>query len=290
VVRWDRAGAVPRWALDDSCRAGSLVRLLPGVFADASRSGDPDVRHRAALTYAGGEGGGGALSHTSALAIWGLIESKRDEVEHVTVVRTSTARSQGWLVVHHPRGFTPQPPHMVVRDGLPVTRLERSLVDAWPWLPPARRRAPLIAAVNDRLTTPERLAEALSGAPRITGHAELRELVDKLAAGCRSALEIWGHDHVFTGPGMPPFQRQVPVRLGATTVYLDVYDETTRVNFELDGATVHGNPRQREIDLRRDSALAARGILVVRFSHDRLINDTAAVRREVRTVLLDRVR
>ena len=46
-------------------------------------------------------------------------------------------------------------------------------------------------------------------------------LVELLLLGCHSALEIWGHDHVFTGPGMPPSRAQVPVRLGQRTIYLD---------------------------------------------------------------------
>ena len=109
-----------------------------------------------------------------------------------------------------------------------------------------------------------------------------------MAAGCRSALEIWGHDHVFTGPGLPALRRQHPVRLGDRTVYLDVYAEPERVAFELDGAAYHGDPEQREADLCRDAALAARGIQVVRFSHRRLVREPDAVRREVLAVLATR--
>ena len=58
-----------------------------------------------------------------------------------------------------------------------------------------------------------------------------------------------------------------------------------RVNFELDGASVHGSPRQRETDLRRDAALAAQGILVVRFTHNRLVREPEAVRSEVLAIL-----
>ena len=89
---------------------------------------------------------------------------------------------------------------------------------------------------------------------------------------------------------MPAFARQVPIRLDRYVTYLDVYHEDTLVNFELDGASVHGAPRQREIDLRRDAALAARGILVVRLSHARLTDEPEAVRREVLTILRNRAR
>jgi very-short-patch-repair endonuclease len=297
VVRWAaaREASVPRWAIDHGVRSKRLVRLLPGIYADASRADDAAVRRRAALAYAdggssrqprspGGEGGGGALSHTSALAVWGLVNGQDLEREHVTVAHRSTPRSRGWLVVHH----SLEAPQAVMRDGFAVTRLEQSLVDAWSCLPAARRRAPVIAAVNGRLTTAQRLGDALAAAPKLTGRAELRGLLAKLAAGCRSALEIWGDDHVFASHGMPGFARQVPIRLDHYTAYLDVYHEETRVDFELDGASVHGSSRQREIDLRRDAELAARGILVVRLSHARLTEEPEAVRREVLTILRNR--
>jgi very-short-patch-repair endonuclease len=164
------------------------------------------------------------------------------------------------------------------------------LVDAWPWLPTTHRRAPIISAVNGRLTTPQRIGDALIDAPTLPARAELRGLLAKLAAGCRSALEIWGDDRVFVGSGMPGFVRQFPIRLDGYTAYLDIFHEETRVNFELDGASVHGSPRQREIDLRRDAALAARGILVIRLSHARLTNEPEAVRREVLMILRSRTR
>lgn len=247
---------------------------------------DPRLRRRAVLAYANGRG---ALSHTSALEVWGLRQQPDGEPMHLSVPAAGVRLLSGeQLVVHRRRRFAMGPPDVVVRRGVAVTCLERTLVDAWPLLPPAERRAPLIKAVNDRMTTPARVAEALANAPRLPGRAELRVLLDRLTAGCRSPLEIWGYDHVFTGPGMPPFQRQVRVQVGRRTTYLDVYAEQERVNFELDGAATHGDPRQREIDLRRDALLATVGILVVRFAHRRLVHETAAVRREILAILATR--
>jgi len=80
------------------------------------------------------------------------------------------------------------------------------------------------------------------------------------------------------------------VRVAGRTYYLDVYAERERVAFELDGATAHGSPGQREADLRRDAALATMGILVVRFTHRRLVSETAAVRAEVIAILAARRR
>ncbi|WP_434739886.1 DUF559 domain-containing protein [Micromonospora sp. SH-82] len=228
--------------------------------------------------------GGAALGNRTALAVWGLRRQPPGEPLHLEVPPGGGLRTRPGLVVHR-RNLAGQ---VVTRQGVSVVRLERALVDSWPLLPAFDRRDPLIRAVNDGLTTPDRVAAALAGAPRLTGRAELRTLLDRLHAGCRSPLEIWGHDRVFVGPGMPPLRRQFPVRLGARTVHLDAYAEVERVDFELDGATTHGDPRQREVDLRRDALLATRGILVVRFAHRRLVHEPDEVRREALAILATR--
>ncbi|MET7707564.1 DUF559 domain-containing protein [Micromonospora sp. NPDC005413] len=210
------------------------------------------------------------------------------DLVHLSAPASASLRTRPGLVVHRRRNLSMAPPHVVVRRGLTVTRLEQALVDSWPTLPPAERRAPVIRAVNDWLTTSERLAVALESAPKLVDRGALRTLVARLADGCRSPLEIWGHEHVFTGPGMPAFRRQVPMRLGLRTIYLDMFAERERVNIELDGSTTHGDPRQREIDLRRDALLATIGILVVRFAHRRLVHEIDAVRRETLAILATR--
>ncbi|WP_229406365.1 endonuclease domain-containing protein [Micromonospora sp. NBRC 110038] len=316
---------VPAWVLRHAVDTGDLLRVLPGVYVESCRtrpcraglaapapgsaevavlppgsaglaaplSGSaglavlpPELRHRAAVAYAQGRG---ALGGPTALHIWGVRRQPEDEAVHLDVPARSGLRTRPpHLVLHHRHGFRPEPPQAVTRRGLPLVPLERALVDAWPLLPVVDRPAPLIRAVNDGLTTPARVGEALAQAPRLARRAELRVLLDRLSAGCRSPLEVWGHDHVFTGAQMPQLRRQFRVRIEGRTMYLDVYAERERVDFELDGATAHGDPRQREIDLRRDALLATRGILVVRFAHRRLVREPDRVRAEVLAILASR--
>jgi very-short-patch-repair endonuclease len=152
------------------------------------------------------------------------------------------------------------------------------------------QRAPVILAVAERLTTPERLRQALESQPRLGGRRHLVNLIDKLAAGCRSPLELWGYEKILTAPGMPRFSWQRRVALGDHVVYLDAYDEASRVNVELDGAKYHRDPVDRERDLRRDSGLAALGITVVRFTHARLMREPDDVRREILAIIWSRRR
>ncbi|WP_307871593.1 DUF559 domain-containing protein [Micromonospora sp. U21] len=272
------------------------MRVLPEVFVAAQLLGgrpggpalsrlDPALGHRAVLAWADGCG---ALSHLSALSAWGLLPQAVGDPVHLSTPADASLRTRPGVVVHRRRGLVIGPPHVVIRRGLVVTRLEQALVESWPMLPSTERRAPVIRAVNDWLTTPERLAEALGTVPKLNDRAAFRTLLTRLADGCRSPLEIWGHEHVFTGPNMPAFRRQVPLRVGRRTLYLDMLAERERVNIELDGASTHGDPRQREIDLRRDALLATTGILVVRFAHRRLVHETDAVRRETLAILATR--
>ncbi|GIJ09336.1 DUF559 domain-containing protein [Micromonospora andamanensis] len=297
VTRADVEQVVPRWVLQKACRAGGLVRVLPGVFASAQllvarprdapalNRLDPSVARRAVCAWARGRA---AFSHLTALDLWGLRQQASADLLHLSAPNDSGLRGQPGARVHRRRHLTLQPPQVVVRQGHPVTRIEQTLVDAWPLLPPAEQRAPIIKAVNDRLTTPARVASALRDASKLPDRAALHTLLIRLADGCRSPLEIWGHDHVFIGPGMPAFQRQGRITIGRRTLYLDLFAEQERVNIELDGATTHGDPRQREIDLRRDALLATAGILVVRFAHRRLIHEPDDVRRETLAILATR--
>ncbi|MDG4810364.1 hypothetical protein O7634_26725 [Micromonospora sp. WMMD1120] len=154
---------VPSWTLQQACRTGELLRVLPEVFVAAHLVGerpgapvisrlDPALGHRAALTWADG---GGALSHLSALHAWGLRAQSSGDLLHLSTPASTGLRSRPGLVVHRRRNLLIEPPHVVVRRGLRISRLEQALVDSWPALPPAERRVPVIRAVNERLTTVE---------------------------------------------------------------------------------------------------------------------------------------
>jgi very-short-patch-repair endonuclease len=280
-----RAGVVrvvPSHVLDHALASGRLVRMLPGVYVGPDRADELDVRHRASLAYAGPES---ALGQLSAVRVWLGCRAPPlpDDLVHVVVPAARRLRATVGVSVHRRTGFGPA--DVVVRADLRVTRLERALVDSWPLLGAVERRAVVLTAVGDRRTTPQRISAELCRVPNLPRRRELADLLRLLDAGCRSELEIWGYREVFTGPGFAHLEWQVPVRLGKRTVYLDVFDRAAGVAFELDGAAYHSSPIDRERDLRRDAALAAVGIVVVRYTHERLHREVAAVRREALAIL-----
>lgn len=278
ITRADAAAVVPLDQVDYAIRAGHLVRVHRGVYARPPLSSYS--RRRAALIYCGGRA---VLSHLTALTLWGLREDDNGSV-HVTMGTDRPLTGAG-LVVHRHEGFAIGVEPVRYRDGLPVTSLEHALVDSWPLLPGERRREPVIRAVSGRRTTTKRVRKILDARPRLVDRQGLARVLFLLEIGCHSPLEIWGYEHVFGGPDMPEFRRQVPVRLDGRLVYLDVFAEDEKVNFELDGRDGHVTKADRERDLRRDAALAACGILVVRFTHHRLTHEPEAVRLEILAIL-----
>lgn len=281
VTRAQLMAGVPHHVVDRGVAGGHLIRVLPQVYVSSSVVDQLRARLLAALRYAGPNA---ALSHTSGLWAWGLVVPVPPDAPLHVMTDGRQLRADPLVVVHRHRGFRAEPPMVVERQGLPVVRLESCLVDSWPLLDGPDRRAPLIHAVQQRLTLPDRILEVAAGAPALRGRAQLMSLLDLLAAGCHSELEIWGFRQVFDHPALPPSTRQLRVQLAGRRAYLDVAYEREKVDVELDGSRYHGGVR-REGDTRRDVALAVLGWLVLRYSHMRLHEEPDAVRREVLATL-----
>ncbi|WP_144121644.1 DUF559 domain-containing protein [Catellatospora sichuanensis] len=285
----DRAAvtsAVAEHVLAYAVQAGLVARPLPRTFLLPEVLGDWDTVLRAALSYAGPPV---AVSHLSALRVWGL-PVPDDSWIHLLTGDSRHLRGAPGVRVHRREDFTPEPPQAVMRAGIPVTRLEAAVVDSWPLLDGDAKRAPAITAVSNRLTTPGRLLEEMERAPRLAGRRHLVQLLERLAAGCHSPLELWGYDRVFRGRAFARLRRQVKIMVGERAVFLDILDEETGLDIELDGAAYHSSPRDRERDLRRDAALTALGFTVVRFTGARLLREPDAVRAEVAQMMSHRSR
>jgi hypothetical protein len=135
LTRSEALAAVPAHVVENAVRTGQLVRLFPGVYADPGAV-DRHARLVAAVRYGRGRA---ALSHTSALEVWGVWNAPDANPVHLTTAATSRFVGRG-LVVHRMEGFLMSPPQVLVRQGLPVTGLEQSIVDSWPVIPAERRR------------------------------------------------------------------------------------------------------------------------------------------------------
>lgn len=81
-------------------------------------------------------------------------------------------------------------------------------------------------------------------------------------------LEVILHD-----PRVPPWRREYEFALDGVPSRVDVYVPTARLVIEADGRNWHTKWDDFENDRRRDNALAARGIQVLRFTYDMLVDE-----------------
>lgn len=273
VLHWhDLKRHVTTHATVHALRHGVIERVFPSVYVCSGHVGDPEVMLHAAARYVGERG---AFSHRTGLMLHGLAVAHPGDRMHVTVARAVRLRSNDLLSVHR-RVAVGQ---VTTRRGLRVLDLECCLVDWWRDVTGEQRRAPVIDALRGRRTTGERLLLAAASLP-LRSRTELEHLVALVTGGSHSELEIRGYLDVFDVPELRGLVRQYPVRVGATTYWLDLADERSKTAIELDGAVAHGLPAQRERDVRRDARLAALGWLTLRFTPERLRLDRDGVRRE----------
>lgn len=78
-------------------------------------------------------------------------------------------------------------------------------------------------------------------------------------------------EQLLSDPRVPPWQREFGFALDVPS-RVDVYIESARLVIEADGRNWHTRNRDMEADRRRDNALAAEGIQVMRFTY-RMLKD-----------------
>ncbi|UOY02386.1 DUF559 domain-containing protein [Blastococcus sp. PRF04-17] len=267
-----------RWVAD-----GSLLRLQRGIYCLPAAAQDWRLRLEAAVRSTGG-----VASHRSALALWKLLPPGGPV--HVTVDHSRSGRGPAGVVLHRTRELRESVRRV---DGLPVSCVERAVVDAWGspgGVPRAELRGAAIEAVRNRLCRPHQLVDEVQRRPCLPGRRALLELVALLADGCRSELEIWGCLNVLRGPGMPRFTLQHPVVVRGRRFILDAACEEVKLAVETDGAAYHGSKQQRERDIGRDALVAAIGWQTLRFGFRRLTAAAEECRREILAVHTERRR
>ena len=257
--------------------AGRLVRLHAGMYALPQVAETFRVRVAAAT-----DASGGLASHRTALALWGLVPPDTGPV-HVVVDAGRSARGHAGVVVHRTVDLDDVRRRV---HGLPVTSVDRAVVDSWgrsSGLTRASVRGAAITAIRERLCSTADLSYELARRPKLPGRAGLSGLVQLLHDGCRSELEIWGCTHVLRGPGMPRFVLQRRIEASGRIFVLDAACEEVTLAVEMDGAAWHGSREQRESDIHRDALLATVGWQTLRFGYRRLTTEPDACRRDIRS-------
>ena len=240
-------------AIQYRVRARSLHRVHDGVYAVGH---PPRTRIEKAAAAVLACGAGAALSHASAMALWGF--SKRWPATFEVTVRRDR-RPRG-ITVHRSRTLHRR--DITTHLGIRVTTPARTLCDCAPKL----GAAALTRAVNDALRsnylTRSQLAEFLARHP----NKLLQPFVGATDGPTRSEFE--DAFLAFCARYGLPRPRVNTIVAGHEA---DAYFEAERLIVELDGWEFHSSRASFEGDRDRDANALAKGIGTVRITWERLI-------------------
>jgi hypothetical protein len=239
-------------------------RLHHGIYATFSGDVSRSAQLQAALLRAGP---GAVFSYRTAAELYGLMKEPWPVI-HLTVPAAShPGRHAGipGLVIHRSRILdatrhpTLMPPRTRVEDTvLDLVATAASFDDGYEWI---------CKAIGNRLTTADRVRQALDSRSRFPGRREMQQALGDAGHGALSNLELRYLRGVERRHKLPTAIRQAPLRTGNRTIYLDNLYPDYLVCVELDGIAAHPASAQWA-DKRRDRAnLAAAKIVTMRFGH-----------------------
>ncbi len=225
------------------------------------------------------------FSHESAAVIWGCDTVRLSGAVHLTQEGRPARRGRELLVRHH--GGVPLDQRGVVH-GLPVTSLERTLVDCAAMLPPDR--ALVIADSGLRLgadpATIDRLLVARAGARGVRRARTTLALADGRAESPGETLVR----QVLSTSGIAVPEPQVPVVTHRGTFRLDLGWRTQRLGLEFDGFVKYsgafGSTAAEVVfaEKQRQDAIEDEGWRVIRVTWDELSRPEALVARVARAL------
>ncbi len=256
---------------------GLLIPVFQGVFALGHQRIGQRGEWRAAVLACGPRA---VLSHGSAAQLWGL-RGSRGAIE---VLRRSGGARHPGIRLHQTRSL--KPGEITEEGGIPVTSIERTVLDMAGRLDDKQLERLLVAADRSgRLSWP-RLGQALSRRRGRKGAGRLRRIaaeVDPRAVDALSGVEV---DFLaLCRPANLPLP-QVNVLIAGHLV--DFLWPRERVIVETDSYTYHGDRPAFERDHQVDVDLFAAGYDVYRTTERMLSRDPGPFLANVRRALQQR--
>ena len=262
----------------DAVAAGWLRTLHPGVHLVGAAPTDWWQQLLAAVCAAGPDA---MASHRAALVLWGLDGIGAAPVE-LSAPHDGNPRPKG-CVLHRTRRIEP----VSVVDGIPVTSVERTLLEVGSVVPAVVVEKAFSSAWRRNLTSPgkcERYLEHHGGKGR-RGTTRLREVV-ALYAGTERAAGSSGEVaflRVLRAAGVEEPVRQFEVELpDGSKAVIDFAWPRRRKLVEFVGLETHADSRAHAHDtLREDDILTATGWQLRRFAPETLRTNPVEVARRV---------
>jgi very-short-patch-repair endonuclease len=241
--------------------------MLEQVHAGVYRVGPvatPHAREMAAVLACAGA----VVSHRSAAELWQMLAPlNAGEPVHVTVPSASGRGRRPGIRRHR----TDLLPDEVTRvDGIPVTAAGRTLVDLSGAVALRDLERALAYAERERLITRDELRTLLERHARRAGTRRLRALVAREGTVAFTRFEAEEKLHkLLEAGGLTGGEANVVV----CGCEVDRYWKHVRLALEVDGFAYHSSAPAFLRDHRRDSALAAAGIQVVRLTWHQIVNE-----------------
>ena len=237
-------------------RVGRLYRVFRGVYSVGRPAITPHQRASAAVLACGP---GAALSHSSAMTLWGFWRRWEQPFE-VTVVGDRRTKD---IRVH--RSTTLRRRDITTQLGIRTTTPARTLIDMAPRLKDRALKRNVNNALNSLWLTEDQLADTLDRHPKAPGTKRIAKLIGMPGTPTRSG---WEDDFpsFCAKYGLP-----LPVMGMPMCGYiLDALFVAEGVIVELDSWRFHRGKPAFETDRERDAVMLAHGLVTVRITEERL--------------------
>lgn len=269
-----------RHHLEVALRAGSVARLVPGIYAASEHQLQPIVMGEAATLWAQ------RAVVTGSLALRLYSDSLRaPHVVDLVTANGDTLHPPTWIRVHQ----SGVPARQGFPAGIRCATPGRALLDAWRYAPARERSDLLYESLWARVCTWRELAREVERTKRVSGRRDLERLLGWFAEGATSPLEVRAKHETFADARFREFEWQVELRLGSRRATVDMLHRAAMVVVELDGDRYHSTREARRGDRERQNDLAAAGYVVVRFGWDDLVRRPERSRQRILAVIAGRL-
>jgi very-short-patch-repair endonuclease len=253
-------------------RSGRLHPVQRGVYAVGRPELSPRGWWMAAVESCGPKA---VLSHRSAATLQGILDSSSGPIE--VTVPLAVVRARPGLRV---RRRSIMPAERTTVDRIPVTAVERTLLDLAPIIGPKRLEAAINAADKHDLVDTEALRAALDGYAGRRGVRVLRQVLDSRTFTLTDSELERAFLPLARAAGLA--QPQAGVQLNGFKV--DFLWPHLGLVVETDGLRYHRTPAAQARDRIRDQAHAAAGLTALRFTHAQVRYEPGHVRRTLAAV------
>jgi hypothetical protein len=225
------------------------------------------------------------VSHRAAFMLWGL-EGLVSKLVELTVPYSCGPVPEGVIVHRTRRELLGE-----IRSGLPVTSVERTLLDCCSQLPTMVIAKGMNHAIRNDLTTPQRLWQTADsqGGRGVRGAGLYRRVLADLTDGGPTGSPA--ETEALTAmrkAGVPEPVLQWEVRAPSGRRYLvDFGWPDVDKGVEIDGLDAHAGGEKLERDLARQNDILAAGIELRRFTGRAVRRSPATVAEAIRRFLLD---